>query len=376
MSKFTKMARYIPGLYKPTTNPSVRGLLGAWAAEDDLIVQAARDAKDQIFVKLAQSSFLDALGSNVGVFRPTQFNLSDDKYRQLIPALSFFPKQVKRTIQAVLDIFFDPGNPGVQIAEINPNEIVIQIPSSVPSLRRTLLGSHHFHAYNATIVSVDNIFKTMVIDLIDPDKQLIVDELANGTFGQAQDSALVASNTAGNSGVTLQFFAATDLSVFDFSPKQQNSNIALPNYPGSFLADPTAAFNVTAQRGVLGQTITAGNIIPALSMSDASGIPNQSGFLVFNSYRDNEEALVRYFGRPNNSTLLIDPTYMFAKNHSSGDVVNFIVTPHQDPATNGQDYSIYLVGVTAAREVAQAIIESIVAAGVVIRWIILEPECD
>jgi hypothetical protein len=34
----------------------------------------------------------------------------------------------------------------VSIYEINPNEILIEIPAVVPALRRTLKGSHHFHA--------------------------------------------------------------------------------------------------------------------------------------------------------------------------------------------------------------------------------------
>ncbi len=34
----------------------------------------------------------------------------------------------------------------VAIYEIKPNEIVMEIPALVPALRRTLLGSHHFHA--------------------------------------------------------------------------------------------------------------------------------------------------------------------------------------------------------------------------------------
>lgn len=34
----------------------------------------------------------------------------------------------------------------VMIYEINPNEVIIEIPAVVPALRRTLKGSHHFHA--------------------------------------------------------------------------------------------------------------------------------------------------------------------------------------------------------------------------------------
>jgi len=372
MSKLAKMTRYLPGLYRPDSNVNVRGLLYSWAKEDDLVLQAIRDAKEQIFVKSAQLQYLDALGSNVGVFRPTEFNLADDQYRQLIPALSFFPKQVRPTIQAVLDIFFEPNNPTVQIAEVNANEIVIQIPSSVPSLRRTLKGSHHFKAYNGTIVSIDNIFKEMVIDLIDPDRSLLLDEWAGATFGQELNTELIASNTVGNNGVTLQFFAGADLSVFS---TVKNFNISRPKYPGSFMADPTSAFTLTGNRGVLGQAITAGDILPTISMSDASGIPDAVGRIVFNFGRQNQENLVRYFGRPNNSTLLVDPSYTFLEDHAIGEPVNVVVTPYIKPGANGNDFSIYLVGVLAARILAQQIIQSIVAAGVVVRWIIVEPEC-
>jgi hypothetical protein len=372
MAKLDKMSRYLPGLYRPESNVNVRGLLSAWSSEDDRVLDAIRDAKEQIFVQSAQLQYLDALGSNVGVFRPTEFNLADNQYRQLIPALSFFPKQVKSTIQTVLDIFFDPGNPSVQIAEVNPNEVVIQIPSSVPSLRRTLKGSHHFKAYAGTIVSIDNIFKEMVIDLIDPDKNLLVDEWDDAIFGQELNSELIASNTAGNSSITVQFFAGADLSVFSTS---KNFNIAKASYPGSFMPDPTSAFSLTGNRGILGQTITAGDILPTITMTEASGIPDAVGKVVFNFGRQNQEELVSYFGRPNNSTLLLDPSYTFLQDHAIGEPVNVVLTPYIKPDVNGDDFSIYLVGVLAARILAQQIIESIVAAGVVVRWIIIEPEC-
>lgn len=37
----------------------------------------------------------------------------------------------------------------VTVYNINPNEILIEIPAVIPSLRRTLKGSHHFHATSA-----------------------------------------------------------------------------------------------------------------------------------------------------------------------------------------------------------------------------------
>ena len=371
-NKVLKHQRFIPGFYKPSINPLIRGTIYALGTEDEVICEQIAEAKRQIFVRSAEKDFLDALGSNVGVFRPSNFNLSDELYRDLIPTLSFHPKQVLPTIQRVLEIFWGP-NPIIAVNEINPNEIVIRIPSAVPSLRRDLRGSHHFHAYSGTIVSVDNILKEMVVDLEVTERPLVVDELIyGGKIGQGNAEAEIISNSAGATGIILQFSAGEDLSDFVAS---EEFVFTTDNYPGSFIPDPTAAFTVTGQRGVLGQAITAGSQTPLLTMLEASRIPNTPGLIIINRGLENEESLIKYFSRPNNSTLFIDPTHIFAYDHAIGDTINVILTPYRKPNIDGTDYSVYLVGITAARILAQSIIESIVAAGVVIRWIIVEPEC-
>ena len=126
---------------------------------------------------------------------------------------------------------------------------------------------------------------------------------------------------------------------------------------------------------MLGQNISVGQIVPTLTMLEASNIPDAEGFLVFNAYRNNEEAQVKYVSRPNNSTLLLDPVYQFQKAHVIGEAVNLISIPRVKPNIDGTDYAIYTVGVTAARILAQQIIQSIAASGVVIRFIVKEPVC-
>ena len=373
MAKLEKMQRFVPSLYRPTVNPYVKGLLNAWSVEDDNIVSSVQNAKEQIFVKFAQLQFLDALGSNVGVFRPAAINLSDVQFRDLIPALSWNPKQVKPTIYKVLDVFFGNNNPLVRISELNPNEIVIQIPSSVPALRRDLRGSLHFKDYTGVIDSVDNILKTMTVTMGDT-KALVLDELEDADFGQLLKNDTIIGNSAGTVGVTLQFNVSADLSGY-----QTGENFVIANvtkYVGAFVPNPTKAFTVTKQRGILGQNIVAGSLIPTLIMQDASGIPDAPGRLTFNFGRSGEEADIKYFSRPNNTTLLIDPSYNFLRDHSIGEAVNVIVKPYIDPRIDGFDYSVYLVGVTAARILAQKIVESVTASGVVIRWVVVEPHCD
>jgi len=328
--------------------------------------------KEQLFILTAQIQYLDALGSNVGVFRPTAFNLADSLYRRLIPALSYHPKQMKPTMEEVLGIFFGDNNPTVQVVEVNPNEIVVQIPSAVPALRRTLKGSHHFHNYSGNIVSIDNVLKEVIIDIEGDTKILKESELEDGYLGQNLKSLKILDNTAGTTGVTLQFGVGDDLSVLNTVDKFV---CLVKNYYGSYISDPTRNFSVRGRRGVLGQTITAGSIIPTLTMQEASDLPNEEGYLIFNLSKTNEESLVHYIGRPNNTTLLLDPVYTFTQDHEIGEPVNLINVPANDVRIDGSDYAIYVVGVEAARILAQKIVESIVAAGVVIRWVIKEPIC-
>jgi hypothetical protein len=373
LDKLKKMQRFLPGLYKPQTNEGVRGLLFAWAEEDDIILEQITEAKRQLFVLYSQLQYLDALGSNVGVFRPTAFNLSDELYRRLIPALSYHPKQVMPTIKEVLGIFFGENNPEVKTAEVNPNEIVIEIPSAVPALRRDLVGSHHFHAYNGLITSIDNISKSMVIDISEDSKSLQASELAEAYIGQNLNQVLILDNGVGNTGVTLQFDAGADLSVFNTTDKFVV--VGVKNYPGSFFKDTSLPYNVRSLRGILGQNVVAGEIITALTMQEASNIPNEEGYLIFNLSKTNEEAMIKYIGRPNNSTLLLDPVYSFLQDHVIGEPINVLHVPKVAPDIDGSDYGIYTVGVTAARILAQQIIQSIVASGVVIRWVVKEPIC-
>ncbi len=378
MKKFDKMVRFLPGLYSADTNPMMRGLTSSWASEDDRIVEAVTNAKEQLYVKLAKLQYLDALGSNVGVFRPTEFNLTDDQYRELIPALSFMPKQMVPTIKKVLAVFFGENNSRVFVKESNPNEIVIQIPSSVPALRRTLKGSHHFHCYSGVINSVDNSLKQITISLdggIAFDSKILKeDELAGADFGVDNNRPFkILSNAVGRSNVLIQFSVGDDLSSLSVGNRFMIANV--PNYIGSFIPNPNATFTLTKKRGKLNQAINKGQIYTTIVMEDASDIPDSNGYLVFNFGRMNEESLIRYFGRPNNNTLLIDPSYEFLSDHSIGEIVNVVVKPYQKPRINGNDHSVYLVGVEAARVLAQKIVESIVASGVIIRWTIVDPVC-
>lgn len=372
VTKLQKLQRYVPGLYKPQTNVYIRGLLEAWAEQDDLIFAAIKDAKDQIYVSRASGTYLDALGSNVGVFRPALYNLTAEAFRRLIPLMSFAPKQVEDTIMKVLRVFFG-DDAQIIVSEIRPNEIDITIPSKVASLHRVLKGTHHFHNYSGTIVSVDDSAKEIVIDLDGTTKVLKEDECASADFGVGYLSRNILSNSAGTTGVTLQFSSGDDISGFVAGT---NFNMALPQYPGSFMKDPNATFLVSKERGLLGRSIAIGQILPTVTMLDASGIQNITGHVVFDFGGANQEGPIKYYGRPNNTTLFLDPSYTFTKDHSSGEIVNAVSIPYENPNKDGTDYAIYLVSVLAARILSQQIVETLVAAGVIVNWHVTEPTIE
>lgn len=169
MSKVESIKRSFPKLYKPDANQFIKALLEAIGEEDNRAVEQITNAKAQIFVSTAEGTFLDTLGSNVGVERPLgAFGgfATDDFYRQLIPLLSYAPKQIKDTMEDILFVFFG-NDPDVFVEEVNPNEIVVQVPSILIIIRDQLEGATHFHSNGGDIVKIDNTLKQITVNFAD-----------------------------------------------------------------------------------------------------------------------------------------------------------------------------------------------------------------
>jgi hypothetical protein len=596
-SKFERMARTLPGFYKAETNTMIRGLLQAWGLSDDEIDIQIKNTKSQLFVDEAEGRYLDYLGNNVGVPRDPDLGLGDDDFRNLIPVLSFFPKQVRQTIIALLDVFWGQGftrpnvnsgnvetynfgpasvltgtasfvkgdnrvkgvgtsfttelNPGdyikvatasgytyqkvsaifnntllelstpwnspvavnvavskgvirelsyssdsreertirftpnafanitavtvdelvafinaspehskfitaskyldpiagnrlnirtntagllgaIQVTggdansparlnfsltkqtdvrcsvfEVNPNEIVVKIPSSVPVLRRSLLGSAHPKQTKTEIFSSEEVFDfstlgptstlTLTVDsspftvnfnhasdFADPTRVLaeeIVDVInAQVPFLEAftatrdQYKTVGLRTSAGAAEYQITGGTANTLLAFATS-LQEDPDLILSNYPSAYIFDPVGQlFTVTGTSTELASNISAGSIQPSISLSNAASFPNQPGKILLNFGRSEQEGPIQYNARPNNSTLLIDASYTFQNQHVAGRKVNLISDQPTIPRATGADYPVYVVGTEEARAAAQKLIRQLLAAGVVIRFIIAFPE--
>lgn len=598
MNKFQRMVRSLPSLYQAETNVMVGGLLKAWGLSDDNISVQLKNTKDQLFVSTANGRFLDALGTNVGVDRAPELGMTDEDFRKLIPVMSFYPKQVRETIIALLDIFWGPGftrpnissgnietfnfgpengitgtltfkkderivkgvgtafiseiqpgdyirpqsldgknyykvsaildnstiqlsvpwtgntmvnttgvigtiqdleyevdsrerrtirflpnafadlnavtidelvsfinsniehnifisasefidpilgkklnlrtnTPGLQgsiqilggtandvtrlnfsndistetkckVLEINPNEIVIQIPSSVPILRRSLRGAAHPRETKAKIQSLEQVFDfsglgasselditidgnnftvtfTHATDFADPSKatslevaavinaQLLGVEAKTSSNFEEQ-KALTLQTTEGS--LEYQITGGTANTVLNFpTTLQQDPDLIDINLPSPYVFSPLEQlYTVTGVSSELLNPIAEGDVSSTLNLVNAASFPNEPGKIMIDFGRDTEEGPINYSSRPNNSTLLIDASYTFQYNHLAGRKVNFVENTPSRPRVTGEDYAFYVTGTEQAREAAQALIRKLIAAGVVIRFIIDFPE--
>lgn len=598
MTKFERMLRTIPGFYRAEVNTILGGILKAFGVSDDDIMVQLKNTKDQLYVTEANARDLEALGNNVGVDKSPELGLEDNAFRELIPVLSFFPKQVRQTIVALLDVFWGVGftrpnlnsgniepfnfgpsslaggtanfvngrkiikgtgtsfltsvspgeyikptgapgtsyqkvsavlddvtielssawtgdvainadveigpirtisyiadggtettirftpdfftdltavtidelttaindspehnvnitaskfidpisgsrlnirtnTPGLQgaiqitggdantsgrlnftqevqtetkvrVVEVNPNEIVIQIPSSVPVLRRSLRGSSHPRESKTVIQSNREVFNfaslgatsTLEVevegtayvvnfnhsqDFEDP-TGATVNEVATVinsqlTFLQALDSCndydtkrVVLQTTEGSA--EYQVTGGTANAVLGFTTDlQTDPDLIETAFPSAYIFDPVGQlFTVTGINSELTNQIVTGNVASAVNVDDASGFPNAPGRILFNFGRSQQEGPISYTARPNNNTLLIDASYIFQNTHDVGRKVNLISNRPSLPRLTGADYPVYVVGTQEARAAAQDLIRKLLAAGVVIRFIVEFPE--
>ena len=156
---------------------------------------------------------------------------------------------------------------------------------------------------------------------------------------------------------------------------QQDPDLIEANFPSSYVFDPTGQlFTVTQVSSELFNPVTAGTISSTINLTNASNFPNKPGKFILDFGRNNQEGPISYTSRPNNSTLLIDASYQFEKDHAAGRKVNLIQPTPSLPRLTGEDYPVYVTGTEEARVAAQELIRKLLAAGVVIRFIVDFPE--
>lgn len=105
-SKSDRIRELLPKLVASSNDPNWLGLVNAIGGEDDRLATLIEDVRNQFFVKTASRPYIDRLAANHNITRPKFVGMSDPDFRKYIPILSYQPKQVKKIIEELLDLFF------------------------------------------------------------------------------------------------------------------------------------------------------------------------------------------------------------------------------------------------------------------------------
>jgi hypothetical protein len=96
----------MPKGFKTRHNPNWAAILKALGESDQAVADLLEAVRKQFFIKTAERPYVDKLGSNVSVVRPSLMGMQDPTFKQFIPVMSYQPKQVKAIIDQLLDVFF------------------------------------------------------------------------------------------------------------------------------------------------------------------------------------------------------------------------------------------------------------------------------
>jgi len=153
--KLTRYYRTIPSIFAPENNIPINGMLSAWAEENENSAVQISETRNQLFVSKAEGRYLDYQASNAGVRRPFYVSLDNPSLRNLIVTLSYAPKQVRKTLWDVLDIFWGELFSRANITSNNDDTYNFGAPIG-------LTGTVSFVNGSAVVEGVGSLFNTEV----------------------------------------------------------------------------------------------------------------------------------------------------------------------------------------------------------------------
>lgn len=405
----------MPSIFKAGNNSLITGLLKAVAQEDEAVAIQYQEAKNQLFVNYASAKYLNALGNNVGVTRPSSYPTSDDNYRAIIPILSYRPKQLKKTIYELFDAYWGQEYTRSTVTARHPgtysltdgDELKIRIDD----------GEEHTIIFNTA--DFDNIMFCTIEEIIAKIDYYQLPIIASKYKSYSGKEYLrIKTKTMGGGGsiqITAQpnvsgfpvmdFFEGkiqnVRCSVYEINPNElvikipnsipiecglKNANhfhtdttiygttpptINDPYWPGAFIYDtptPTELYTVHSTRTTITQTIESGQVYNKMDVTNSADFPAEGGHLVFDFGNDNVESMVPYSKRLNSTSLYIDASYTFVKNHTAGSTVNLVTPSHYVTKQDGSDYGFFINNPRVAEELMTELLKLIKAAGVIVRF--------
>lgn len=424
MAKINKFKNTIPKVYQVGTNPNITAMVRAFANSDDTISEQIENAKEQMFVRTAVGRYLNLLANSMGVSKPIETGLTDTQFQELIPNLTFKPKQVRKIFYDTAEVFWGALYTHANVTSINAetwdldhgDEIKVSIDGGTTQTIVILESDIETEgaATKEELLSILSRIKNATASLVE-------DKIAGDFYIN------VRSNTLGPRG-SVQFLSSTGIgvtklnfttekiklesqdqrfSIYEVNPNEitieipaivptffptlkgthhfhADATIEEPEptangiWQGSFLFNPSGSdgnFTITNQFCRTEETLSKGNVYTKVTVTDTELFRDTSGYLIFGFGTEREEQPVKFRGIPNSKTVLLDPSYIFQKDHPSNEAINVIsaLTP-TIPRTTGEDLAIYLPSPSRARAKIEDILETLTAAGILIRFIVLAPK--
>lgn len=144
---------------------------------------------------------------------------------------------------------------------------------------------------------------------------------------------------------------------------------------GPYLWDPQAAFVLSGYTAKLTNEINAGTVVLNLQVATPNFIPNEQGFLIFDYGLETQEGPVRYLYKASDSTISLDPAYVFQYTHGVGSTIVAIRRKGAQVMSGlGKEYAFYISDPSGARVVLQDLIRQVKSVGVFLRFIVRYPE--
>ena len=147
-----------------------------------------------------------------------------------------------------------------------------------------------------------------------------------------------------------------------------------PNSLGPYMWDEDADFVLSSLTSNLTTEIKAGTTKRNIEV-DPNDIPSEQGRLIFDFGTEKQEGPVRYFYKPSDTAIAIDPSYVFKFTHDTGSAVTMIRRRGGIQFDGfGKEYGAYITDPAAAREVLQELMQEVKSVGIFINFLVRYPE--
>ena len=142
---------------------------------------------------------------------------------------------------------------------------------------------------------------------------------------------------------------------------------------GPYMWDMNSKYVVSAYTTILTSSIKAGTTNRNIQV-EVNSLPNE-GNIVFDFGTEKEEGPIRYFYKPSDNSIAIDPAYVFKFTHNIGSSVAKINRRGSIQfGGKGEELSPYVTDPSAAREVLKELMEQVKSVGVFLNFMVRYPE--